>query len=268
MARVFWRLRRRSPALLVVWALCSIACVVTVWLVLTGHADLGNVLLAGVVLFVAVYQAHVSVPGPAELWVERQYELEQSDLILYRYADAPGLPEGVEQPADFLLQLDVAVANIGGRKALVSSLSLLRFIDEHGEAVRLPEVPLPIAAQRYHQRFRWVGTERLREAEITFPPLMLEPDEVGTFRFRARRGIDWSGRWTPDLLRQAAQSLQRPISKAELLAVYRTGKKVERQRIVLAVRTEQQAAYVRDLEALTEGATKGPGLPVRSFELE
>jgi hypothetical protein len=91
-------------------------------------------------LFVAVYQAHVSVPGPAELWVERQYELEQSDLIFYRYADAPGLPEGVEQPADFLLQLDVAVANIGGRKALVSSLSLLRFIDEHGEAVRLPEV--------------------------------------------------------------------------------------------------------------------------------
>jgi hypothetical protein len=180
--------------------------VVTVRLVLTGHADLGNVLLAGVVLFVAVYQAHVSVPGPAELWVERQYELEQSDLIFYRYADAPGLPEGVEQPADFLLQLDVAVANIGGRKALVSSLSLLRFIDEHGEAVRLPEVPLPIAAQRYHQRFRWVGRERLREAEITFPPLMLEPDEVGTFRFRARRGIDWSGRWTPDLLRQAAQS--------------------------------------------------------------
>jgi hypothetical protein len=113
-----------------------------------------------------------------------------------------------------------------------------------------------------------VGRERLREAEITFPPLMLEPDEVGTFRFRARRGIDWSGRWTPDLLRQAAQSLQRPISKAELLAVYRTGKKVERQRIVVAVRAEQRAAYVRDLEALTEGATKRPRLPVRSFELE
>jgi hypothetical protein len=56
-ARVFCRLRSRSPALLVVWALCSIACVVTVWLVLPGHADLGNVLLAGVVLFVAVYQA-------------------------------------------------------------------------------------------------------------------------------------------------------------------------------------------------------------------
>jgi hypothetical protein len=34
------------------------------------------------------------------------------------------------------------------------------------------------------------------------------------------------------------------------------------------VRTEQQAAYVRDLEALTEGVTKRPRLPVRSFELE
>jgi hypothetical protein len=69
------------------------AFAVTVWLVRADHAELGNVLLAGVVLFVAVYQAHVTVPGPAELWVERQYELERSDLIFYRY-DAPGLPKG------------------------------------------------------------------------------------------------------------------------------------------------------------------------------
>jgi hypothetical protein len=190
------------------------------------------------------------VPGPAELWVERQYELERSDLIFFRYADAPGLPEGVQQPADFLLQLDVAVANIGGRKALLSSLHLLRFIDERGETVELPNVPLPIAAQRYQQRFRWVQGERRREGEISFPPLMLEPDEVVTLRFRARRGIDWSSRWTVDLVHQIAQSLQRPISKAELLAVYRTGKKVERQTIVVAVRTEQQAAYAQDLEQL------------------
>jgi hypothetical protein len=251
-----------------VWVLWPIAFAVTVWLVLADHADLGNVLLAGVVLFVAVYQAHMTVPAPAELWVERQYELEQSDLIFYRYADAPSLPEGVEQPADFLLQLDVAVANIGGRKALLSSLRLLRFIDERGEAVRLPEVPLPIAAQRYQRRFRWVQGERLPEADVTFPPLMVEPDEVVTLRFRARRGIDWSSRWTLDLLRQAAETLQRPISKAELLAVYRTGKKVERQKVVVAVRTEQQAAYVRDLEQLTEGATQLPRLPVRPFVSE
>jgi hypothetical protein len=264
---VLWRLRRRPPALLVVWTLWPIAFAVTVWLVRSGHADLGNVLLAGVVLFVAVYQAHVTVPGPAELWVERQYELERSDLIFYRY-DAPGLPEGIQQPGDFLLQLDVAVANIGGRKALLSSLHLLRFLDECGEAVRLPEVPLPIAAQRYQQRFRWVGRERLRDAEVTFPPLMLGPDEVVTLRFRARRGIDWSSRWTLDLLRQAAQSLQRPISEAELLAVYRTGERVERQKIVVAVRTEQQEAFTRDLEQLAHGVTQVPKLPVRSFELE
>jgi hypothetical protein len=75
----------------------------------------------------------------------------------------------MQQPGDFLLQLDVAVANIGGRKALLSSLHLLRFHDDRGEAVGLPEVPLPIAAQRYQQRFRWVGRERLRDAEVTFP---------------------------------------------------------------------------------------------------
>jgi hypothetical protein len=105
---------------LLVWTLWPIAFGVTIWLVRAGHADLGNVLLAGVVLFVAVYQAHVTVPGPAELWVERQ------------------------------------------------------------------------------RRFRWSRGERLPEAEITFPPLMLEPDEVVTLRFRTRRGIDWSGRWTLD----------------------------------------------------------------------
>jgi hypothetical protein len=67
---------------------------------------------------------------------------------------------------------------------------------------------------------------------------------------------------------QVAQGLQRPISRADLLAVYRTGKKVEQQRIVVAVRTEQQAAYVKDLELLTDGATQLPVLPVRSIELE
>jgi hypothetical protein len=134
--------------------------------------------------------------------------------------------------------------------------------------VGLPEVPLPIASQRYQQRFRWVGRERLRDAEVTFRPLMLGPDEVVTLRFRARRGIDWSSRWTLDLLGQAAQSLRRPISEAELLAVYRTGERVERQKIVVAVRTEQQEAYTRDLEQLTEGVMQLPRLPQRPFELE
>jgi hypothetical protein len=147
-------------------------------------------------------------------------------------------------------------------------LHLLRFLDDRGEAVGLPEVPLPIASQRYQQRFRWVGRERLRDAEVTFRPLMLGPDEVVTLRFRARRGIDWSSRWTLDLLGRAAQSLRRPISEAELLAVYRTGERVERQKIVVAVRTEQQEAYTRDLEQLTEGVTQLPRLPQRPFELE
>jgi hypothetical protein len=97
---------------------------------------------------------------------------------------------------------------------------------------------------------------------------MLGPDEVVTLRFRGRRGIDWSSRWTLDLLGQAAQVLRRPISEAELLAVYRTGERVERQKIVVAVRTEQQEAYVRDLVQLTEGVTQLPRLPERPFELE
>jgi hypothetical protein len=63
-------------------------------------------------------------------------------------------------------------------------------------------------------------------------------------------------------------SLQRPISMAELLAVYRTGEKVEQQKIVVAVRTQQQAAYVKDLERLTDGATQLPVLPLRPVDLE
>jgi hypothetical protein len=50
--------------------------------------------------------------------------------------------------------------------------------------------------------------------------------------------------------------------------VYRTGERVERQKIVVAVRTEQQEAYVRDLVQLTEGVTQLPRLPERPFELE
>jgi hypothetical protein len=44
---------------------------------------------------------------------------------------------------------------------------------------------------------------------------MLGPDEVVTLRFRARRGVDWSSRWTLDLLGQAAQRLRRPISEED-----------------------------------------------------
>ena len=257
-----------------IWTLTAVGIVATVALVLADNATLANVVLAVVVLVVAAYQADVTVPSPAELWVERQAELGYSDLIFYRDTNAPGLPDGVQRPSEYLLQLHVAVANIGGRKGLLSKLQLLRFADEHGATVTLPEVPLPLQAHLYRLRSvqgqgRGVVSGPLMESEMTFLPLVLEPDEVVTLRFRSRRGIDWSDRWTLDALREVAVSLGRRITQAELQAVFRRGSEVVEQTIMVAVRAEQQAEYVHDLECLTEGFTQRPAMMAgRHIEVE
>ena len=87
--------RLDSPATWLIWTLTAAGIAATVALVLADNATLANVVLAVVVLVVAAYQADVTVPSPAELWVERQAELGYSDLILYRDINAPGLPDGV-----------------------------------------------------------------------------------------------------------------------------------------------------------------------------
>lgn len=260
---------RRSP-FLIIWLAATVGLVLAVLLVLRGHSDLGNVIVAGAALCVAAYTLQVSIPSPAELWVERQSELGISDLIFYIYPVS--LPNGAvaQQPADFVVQLHLAVCNIGGRKGVVTAVELTSFQDKDGETVELPEVPLPLHGHEhksYRERQLGVSAPATRRAEELSPPFILEPDDVITMRFRVRRGIDWTERWTLEALRGAADKLRRPIAKAEIVATYRAGRTIQRKRFSVDVLTEQQALYVLELVALTHDFSQRPDLPTKPIDV-
>ena len=83
------------------------------------------------------------------------YELGIDDLIFYVYPNQS--TDSVAVPRDFLLQLHVAVANIGGRKLVLSALRLTHFSDEEGHSIALPDTPMPLNAHRVDQSFNVVS---------------------------------------------------------------------------------------------------------------
>src|SRR4051794_13668039 len=69
------------------------------------------------VLLIAGWTLQLTLPKPAKLWVERQEELELSDLLFFMVDESNEHPA---MPRDILLQLHVAVVNIGGQKGVLS----------------------------------------------------------------------------------------------------------------------------------------------------
>jgi hypothetical protein len=96
------------------------------------------------VLVVAAVTLIALLARPAALWVERQDELGLDDLIFF----------GGERPTEFLLQLHVAAANVGGRKGVLSALYLDVFADARGHEVRPYQLPMPLQAQLARQLMR------------------------------------------------------------------------------------------------------------------
>ncbi|MCC6792065.1 MAG: hypothetical protein IT336_10275 [Thermomicrobiales bacterium] len=82
-------------------------------------------------------------------------------------------------------------------------------------------------------------------------PFVLAPDDVITIRVRARFGIDWSERWTIDVLREFAAELDRPIVFAELEAAYRRSDTLVRQRYTVPIDVVQQELYLEALRRST-----------------
>lgn len=104
--------------------------------------------------------------------------------------------------------------------------------------------------------------------EIGGPPLTLEADDVVTLRFRCRRGIDWSPRWTLEEIRRLIESLDRPIVRGRVRAIYRRGTKVVTGRYTIPIQTVKQAEFVARLRALTNDLTVRPAIPPQVIELE
>jgi hypothetical protein len=255
------------------WQRAALAVVVSgavgfslAWGIARG-TDLAAAVLSAGVLVVALLTLFFVVPKPAELWLERQDELGLTDLIFYIYpqpapADAPRVPR------DFLLQLHVAVSNVGGRKAVLSALKLNKFVDQNGDAVQLPEVPLPLSAAQVDQKSGWVNHQRHSQLLLVLPPYVLEPDDVITLRFRCRRGIDWSQRWGLDELRAFADAISRDISAARVTLTFRRGASVEERNSTVSVRVAQQGEFRDLLRSLTADFTARPELPEQSISLE
>jgi hypothetical protein len=235
-------------------------------LALNGYMEVAVLVLTVPVLLVAVVTLVAVTPGRAELVVQRQEELNLTDLIFFGSADN-------EIPRDFLLQLNVAVANVGGRKAVLSRLDLEELRDGDGHVVKPLDMPFPQGAQIFRQtmtyRIEHGLLDRVINNEIGAPPLTLEPDDVVTLRFRSRRGIDWTlPRWDLQQIRTLVESLERPVTMARIKATYRRGARIVTSHHDVSVETTKQTEYVTRLRTLTNDLTVRPAIAPQPFDLE
>jgi len=251
------------------WAFAVIALVfliVAVQSARTGHVDWAGFQVTISVLGIAVATLFATLPMPARLWIERQYELEVDDVIFYLY-DEPGLGQ---VPRDILFQVHVAVANVGGRKAVLSAVRIEALLDGKGREIQIPEFPLPVLAQRVQQGGGWRITDNVMHThsflEFLPGPYVLERDDVVTMRLRARPGINWSGRWTLSKIQELAKVLERPMEAVRVTAIYRRGRRVVRQPFVIGdLKVLQQDLYVRRLRALTNDFQVRPTVAERAI---
>jgi hypothetical protein len=199
--------------------------------------------------------------------VDAHDEFEAPDLIFY-VVPQPAEPGEQQVPRDILFRLPIAVSNTGGRKAVLSSVHLTAFQDDTGHELRLPDIPIPMGAQRYGSVTRYgVGT-MLPETVSDFGPWVLDPDDVITLSIHFRRGIDWKPQWTLEDLKRVFDGYKVGISFASIVAVYRKGRTAESRSFVVPIKVEQQDLYLRCLREVTENFTVRPDLPITPFPLE
>lgn len=226
-------------------------------------SDIPGLAVAALAVVVALITLWYVVPTPAKVIVVRQDELGLEDLIFYLV----DLPDG-RVPRDFLLQLHVAVANVGGRKAVVSRVTIDQFFDASGSAVDLPGSTKRHGGMRYVQRSGWRDGRHYFENEMEPGPWLLAPDDVITLRFRSRRGVDWSPRFGLPELRAMHDALQTPLVRARGTVVWRQGSATREDTFDLPVEAVQQSDYAKALRELTQNFTVRPSVPHQPFDIE
>src|SRR6266511_816374 len=110
--KFFW------PGILPALVWIAVAAFAAVWLVIR-NGDVASVVVGLAVLFFAAWTVRLVAPRAGELWIERQEELDLDDLIFFVYPQ-PAESGQQQVPRDYLLQLHVAVVNVGGRKVVLS----------------------------------------------------------------------------------------------------------------------------------------------------
>ncbi len=232
----------------------------------TGKGLLITVLTAPVLIVVGLtlWQA---LPKPARLVLVRQDELDTDDLIFY-VVPQPNPQNEQQIPRDYLLQLHVAVCNIGDKKAVLSRVRLEGFRGAQGEMLSLPDAPTWLDGAQWSQYLGWVNGEMHHQNLWSPPPYVLDRDDVITIRFRIRRGIDWSERWTLGELQRIHDALRRPITAAYGHMAWRRGKEIVTQPFEVALSVKQQNLYVGAIADVTRQLTCRPAIPQHPFALE
>ncbi|MDQ6947322.1 MAG: hypothetical protein M3256_13895 [Actinomycetota bacterium] len=245
---------------------CGFAAVVSLVLLAKGRGDVAAVDLSLAVLAVAALPLLTSWASPGRLTVERQRELGLDDLVFFSYPDEGAV--GGHLPRDVLLQMHVAVMNVGGRTAVLSGLSLEGLLGPGDVSIGTPLLPGLVVAHQYRQWESRLLTRGVFEihSETSIPPFLVEPDAVMTLRLRWRGGIDWSAAWDIDKLRQAAESLSLPITGARLLLIYRAGPKVFRKTIKVELSVQAQDDYRQRLGLVTNSFSERPQAAPRSID--
>ena len=226
-------------------------------------ADLPSLVVGLLAVAVALLTLKYVAPRPARVLVMRQDELGFSDLIFYMYQS------GDQQvPRDYLLQLHVAVANVGGRKAVVSKVEIDTFHGSDRSPRQLPDAPTAIRASQFYQQHGWRNHKYFTENVSRSGPWLLEPGDVITLRFRARRGIDWSARWTLASLRSFGESVEQEFVAASGCVTWREGRHTNLDRFEVAVESVQQHEYVNALREITQEFTIRPSVDEQRIEIE
>src|SRR5258708_31054103 len=240
------------------WVVLFLIAVTAILFAAAGHGDWANIVLALAVILVAVDPLTATSPKPADLDLEPEGRPSSPDLIFYLVpTPANG---GIQGPRDFLLNLDVAVINVGGRKTVLTSLDLIEFQDRQGRRVQPLTFTFPLSGTLIRQRRGFVATGGVGgqhfETTQDLGPFVIEPDDALTLRCRWRGGIDWvQPRWSLTEIRDLAASLDRPIARALLRAKFKRGRSTVEKSELVDVSVEQQDLYRGQLHQLTNRFT-------------
>ena len=244
----------------VLWLLVVLVTAVALVLSVAGRLDVASFILTVAVLLITSLALQAAWLTPARLVLERQQELRHTgDLMFWTY-NQPDVPEGL-LPAEAKLDMYMAVANVGGRKALLLGLSLEDYLDALGQPVRSLVLPAPVLAYEYRQ---WEERDLLAGgnmprflSEKKMPPFVLEPDEVLSLRLRATRSVEYGH---PAEVRVIARQLATPITQGRLLLIYRRGQQLVRETVVVPLVTDAQDYFVNRLAIVTKEFTEVPAL--------
>lgn len=258
--------KRFRVALLVIVVSC-VSIAIAIHIAWRTHQEVATVVISIPILIISGLTLIISIPKSARIKIERLSELDLSDLIFY-VVPAQTQNETPLTPIEYLLQLHIAVSNLGDRKAVVSSIELGCFKNDIGEVIHLPEAKETIGGMRWLQQSGFINGQSHFQNLTIPPPYILDGDDVMVIRFRTRRGIDWSDRWTIDAIRAYAKPLQNPIVEAFGTVVWRKGGGIVRESFTIPLKVVQQAEYYAAIKDVTHDFTIRPDIAPITISLE